>query len=274
MTIGQALLQNTEQLRRSTTPALDAEVLLAAILKVERGFLFSHPEKKLSQPQQDRFSRFISRRAKLEPVAYILGHKEFFGLDFLVNKNVLVPRPETELLVETVINLMKKTPTAKILDIGTGSGVMAITLKHLLPKTKMYASDINRKALFLAKKNAQQQKTSITFKHGSLLSPFPQLKFNCIISNPPYLTAADMQNPQLAFEPKQALYGGLDGLGVYQKLIPQAVAQLLPNGYLVLEIGSTQYSALRRFTRNLFPLTTISCLKDYTHRNRVLVIQP
>ncbi|MEK7540293.1 MAG: peptide chain release factor N(5)-glutamine methyltransferase [Patescibacteria group bacterium] len=274
MTVQEALLQATQKLRASTSAALDAELLIAFVLRASKEFLFTHPEHKLNPAQQIKFARLLRRRQKREPIAYILGHKEFFGLDFFVNKNVLIPRPETELLVAEVVQLMSGKKQPKIVDIGVGSGAVAVALKHLFPRAKVYATDSSRRALHVAKKNARAHKTSINFKSGSLLSPFSKVRFDCIVSNPPYLTAQEMKHPDLQFEPKAALYGGRAGLEIYQRLLVQAASQLGPKGYLVLEIGHNQAKPLGRLAKKLWPKARLQVKKDLAGFNRVMIIQP
>ncbi len=199
MNIKDALAWGTKQLKRIDTPALDASVLLCETIKKPKEFLYTYPEKKLTVAQRKKYKKFIRRRAKHEPVAYILGKKEFYGFEFLVNKNVLIPRPDTETLISTVLSTIgSETPYSYphlfalelsratrckqvIIDIGTGSGTIAVTLKKLLPKTQVFASDISPTALALAKKNARRLLVprslgevggaKIIFKKGNLLIP-------------------------------------------------------------------------------------------------------
>lgn len=272
MTVQQALVQATQCIKTSSTPALDAELLLAYILRKPREHLFTHPEKQLTTAQAIRFSRLVTRRQKREPIAYILGHKEFFGLEFTVNKQVLVPRPETELLVEEVIRLLSGKTHPKIIDIGVGSGAIAVALKHSLPKAKVYGTDYSRKALEVARKNARKQKTAITFKYGSLLSPFPKVQFDCIVSNPPYLTSQELKNPDLHFEPRAALFGGRGGIEVYKKLLSEVPAHLIPGGSMFLEIGSTQSKSLISLVKKVLPNAWIQIKKDLAQRDRILIV--
>ncbi|MEK7653389.1 MAG: HemK/PrmC family methyltransferase, partial [Patescibacteria group bacterium] len=192
MTINKTLQTATKKLKRAKMPSaeLDAEVLLSCAVKKPKEFLFTHPEYQLNKKQEQKFNRFISCRAKGEPVAYLIGHKEFFGLDFVVNKNVLIPRPETELLVEEVINFVKKTISHKpyaIYDVGTGSGNIAIALAKNLPRAKIIATEKSAKALIMAKKNTRLNKVKIDFYRGDLLTPVKNKKIDVVVANLPYL---------------------------------------------------------------------------------------
>jgi len=203
------------------TTALDAEVLLSHTLNKPKSFLYTYPEKKLTQAQVRKYKSLISRRAKHEPVAYITGHKEFYGLDFYVNQHTLIPRPETEALVEKII---KNKDIHSIADIGTGSGCIAIALAKNNPKLNIYAIDISSKALTVARKNAKAHKVkNITFKQGNLLEPIKNIKLDAIVANLPYLSEKVYKKnyQHLKYEPKQALYAGKDGLDYYKKLLKQ-----------------------------------------------------
>ena len=237
MIIKQALLKATQKLKqakieprqkRGETPhpmwcgvdssALDADILLSFVLKKSKEFLYTYPEKKLTKNQLAKFNQLINRRLKREPVAYLINRKEFYGLDFYVDKNVLIPRPLTESLVEQVIKEVGNKK-ATIADIGTGSGCIAIALKKHLPQATIYATDISPAALKVAKKNAKKHRVKIKFLKGDLLKPFlPSRKatrpgrvafkkIDIIIANLPYLIKNQIKN-ELKYEPKTALLGG------------------------------------------------------------------
>ncbi len=220
MTIKEILKQAIKQLNKAKidSSALDADILLSFVLKKPKEFLYTYPEKKLTKNQLAGFNRLINCRVKREPVAYLTHHKEFYGLDFYVDKNVLIPRPLTESLVEEVINYAKNQRLT-IADIGTGSGCIAITLKKHLPNTTIYATDISPAALKVAKKNARKHKTKIKFFKGNLLEPFlppssrkatfrnVAFKIDYIVANLPYLNKTQIKN-ELKYEPKTALLGG------------------------------------------------------------------
>lgn len=208
MTIKQALKQAAQKLAAAgiDSSALDADILLSFVLKKPKEFLYTYPEKILTKNQLTRFNQLINRRAKHEPVAYLTQHKEFFGLDFYVDKNVLIPRPLTESLVEQVI---KEVGNKKVViaDIGTGSGCIAIALKKHLPQATIYATDISAAALLVAKKNARKHRVKIKFLQGNLLEPLKNKKIDIIVANLPYLNKNQIKN-ELTFEPKIALLGG------------------------------------------------------------------
>lgn len=273
MTVQQALVQATGKLKTSNSPTLDAELLLSHVLHKPREYVFTHPDQDLRSTQQIQLWKLVSRRGKRVPMAYILGHKEFFGLDFALNNSVLIPRPETELVVEEVIRLMAQKPQPKLVDIGVGSGAIAIALKTSLPNAHVYGTDSSRKALAVSKRNARRLKTKIHFKHGSLLSPFPQVRFDCVISNPPYLTAKEIKNPDLSHEPRAALYGGKQGVDVYRKLFSLLDQHVVSGGHVVLEIGYNQALAVTRLAKHLWPKVKIKIIPDLAGLDRVLSIQ-
>jgi release factor glutamine methyltransferase len=247
MLINQALKQAIIHLKNiSKTPSLDAEVLLSFVLKKDRAYLFAHLDKELTKTQHSRYKKLISRRKKCEPVAYITNHKEFYGLDFYVNKNVLIPRPETELAVETVLDIInvkkKRSNNLNIADVGTGSGCIAISLAKNLPKTKLHAADISNKALNIAKINAKNHKvlSRIKFYHGNLLSPISKkTKFDIIIANLPYLSEKQYKETKKdvkKYEPKSALVAQKQGMDLYIKLLNQIPNYIKKEGYILFEI--------------------------------------
>ena len=230
MNIKEALIWGTKILNKnakhkashSDSPILDSEILLCAAIKKPKEFIFAHPEKKLSPPQIKKYKNFISRGAHHEPIAYITGKKEFYGFEFEVNKNVLIPRPETEALIDAVVALAKggfdksvKASLCRILDVGTGSGAIAITLKKLFPKARIFASDISLSALALAKKNAKHLGAKIIFKKSNLLQNAQyrilRIKNAIITANLPYLSQKEWQNcqPEIRkYEPRSACVAG------------------------------------------------------------------
>lgn len=228
----------------SNSPALDTEILLSHVLKKDRAFLFTYPEKKLTHSQEKKFKNLIVRRKKHEPVAYIVGYKEFYGLAFFVNHDVLIPRPETEKLVEKVIaHLKTKSCQLKtsICDLGTGSGCLAIALAKNLPNIQIWATDISRSALKIAKINAKMHRVSkhIKFVCSDLFSKIPQkIKFDVIVANLPYLSQKQYKVAQLEikkYEPQLALVGGKTGMEIYKKLLSQSKNHLKKGGKIFLE---------------------------------------
>jgi release factor glutamine methyltransferase len=270
--IGHALRTATDALkRRSTTPALDAEVLLAYVLKKDKTFLLSHSEAKLTAVQQKKFQTLINRRAELEPIAYLTGHKGFYGLDFFVDKRVLVPRPETELLIDAITTLVGKN-TISIADIGTGSGCIAITLKKLLPQTAVYATDISTMALKVAKKNARRNHVTVKFLHGGLLAPLSKTKLDIVVANLPYGTPKMFDRKQLRHEPILALYAKQGGLELIEKLLRQILSRTDVR-YVLLELDPRQKQKLQALIKRLLPKSKTTFLRDYAKRWRMVVIK-
>ena len=228
----------------------DAELLLAHILRCDRVYLAARPEIELTTAQQTAFEALIARRAAHEPLQYLLGHQEFYGLDFRVSPAVLIPRPETEHLVEAVLlwaTRFHDEHTLRVADVGTGSGAIAIALATHLAGATFIATDISVDALAIARENAEAHgcEDRIQFLHCDLLPP--ETRFNAVVSNPPYVPACDapaMQPEVVNHEPHTALFAGADGLDVYRRLIPAAHAALGPEGLLALEIGYGQRDAL------------------------------
>jgi release factor glutamine methyltransferase len=261
------------------TPRLDAELLLAHTLHKNRTWLYTRPETSLTNEQVAAFETLLRRREQREPVAYLTGHREFYGLDFLVNSNVLIPRPETELLVETAIQLSKTmTPPLSIADIGTGSGCIAIALVKNIPNVHLYAVDVSEKALLVAQQNARQNDVTeqITFLQGNLLTPLTE-PVDMIVSNPPYVSKSELGGamPEVKqYESALALDGGEDGLDVIQKLLSQAGEKLNPGGSVLVEIGAFQGAAVARLAQELFPNSQIEIKQDLAGLDRLLVVKP
>ncbi|MFA5865929.1 MAG: peptide chain release factor N(5)-glutamine methyltransferase [Phycisphaerae bacterium] len=231
-------------------PVLSAQLLLAKVLGCSKVDLYLRYEQVVTQPQRDDFRELVKRASEGEPIAYLIGHKEFFSLDFLVSSSVLIPRPETELLVQWVIRKVREQPqqSPEILDIGTGSGCIAIALAKFLPKPmNITAVDKSQDALELAKSNAERHKMrdAITFMAGDLFSRLdgPKKRFSFIVSNPPYVTEEDYSRLPKSikmYEPADALLAGTDGLAVVKRIIAEAGEYLKSDGYLVMEIGYNQ----------------------------------
>ena len=234
-------LLTTKALPNSTTSRLDIELLLAFTLNQPRSFLYAHPEYETTPEQEKKFNDLLKRRINGEPIAYILGKKEFWPLELTVTPNVLIPRPETELLIETALNKITQE-TADIADLGTGSGAIAIALASEHPKWNIIATDISKDALKLAQDNALNlQLKNIEFYHGNWCEALPNKKFDLIISNPPYIAQNDphLQLGDVRFEPKIALEAE-DGLSEFKKIIKQAKNYLKNEGLLILEHGYDQ----------------------------------
>jgi release factor glutamine methyltransferase len=236
----------------ATIAPRDAELLLAHVLRRDRTWLLAHPEHPLTEAELQQLQALAARRAAHEPLQYILGEQEFYGLNLTVTPATLIPRPETELLVESVLHWLTARPRLSaptILDVGTGTGAIAIALAHHHPTAQLTACDISPLALNMARYNASRHnvETRITFAESDLLAALPSRSFDVIVSNPPYVPTTDaptLQPEVLNHEPHTALFAGPDGLDIYRRLIPQAHTALHPGGLLALEFGFNQREAL------------------------------
>lgn len=226
---------------------LDAQLFLMQILNCSRAQLISHSENKLSPDEAHQFDVMLKRRAKGEPVAYILGKKSFWDLDLLVNPGVLVPRPETEMLVEWVLNSFSSCENTLIADLGTGSGAIALSLAKAKPHWRLVATDFSSEALQVAKQNANvYQLNNVEFYKGSWCEALPVIQFDVIISNPPYIDEQDVYlQGDIRFEPRSALVASDEGFADLLQIAKEAQHYLIPSGYLVLEHGWTQADRLR-----------------------------
>jgi release factor glutamine methyltransferase len=225
----------------------DAELLLTHTLKKSRAWLLAHAEEELSGEQEANYTALVSLRRKGEPIQYITGETEFYGLPFRVTPEVLIPRPETEHLVEKVIELAARFQQPRIVDVGTGSGAIAVALAHECFFAVMTAIDISSRALAIAEENAKCSEASIRFLEGDLLTPVAGECFEIVVSNPPYVPSTDRATLSVEvreYEPALALFAGDDGLDVYRRLIPAAFDALIPGGFLALEIGYGQSKAI------------------------------
>jgi release factor glutamine methyltransferase len=244
MTIRQYLHVARDQLIPfADAPLLEAEVLLAHALLQERSYLFAWPEKILSRQQAEQFAGYLKRRTDGEPLAYIVGYKEFWSLQLKVNKETLIPRPETELLVETILTLLPHQGKHLIADLGTGSGAIALALAHERRHWEIYATDHSEAALALANHNAERLSLShIIFCKGNWCQALPEKKFDIIVSNPPYIAKTEWNTyaEVLKFEPVQALLSGQDGLDAIREIGKAAINYLKPGGYLLVEHGFMQ----------------------------------
>lgn len=284
MTIQTALLRAITTLRSTSTSAqLDAEVLLSSVMRQPKTWLLAHHDHAMTTVQTVKFRSLVTQRKNGMPIAYLTGHREFYGLDFSVNKHVLVPRPETETLVEETIRaarqLEKRSATAKprIADIGTGSGCIAITLAKYLPRALIFASDVSMPALTVARRNAARHRLSsrITFVRGNLFTPFQSIvkrkPIDIIVANLPYL-----RKPELAgvkHEPRIALYGGKMGIEVIDRLLARARHYLAPHGALLLEIASDQAGSISYAAQRQFPEKNVRTIQDLAGRDRVVIIE-
>ena len=292
MYIKKSLRQATKKLEEKSikNPHLEAEILLSNILKKPREFILAYPEKQLTKTQITNYKLQITKRLKGVPLAYITGHKEFYGLDFYVNKYVLIPRPETELMIDEAIRITRNVKRITLIDVGTGSGCIIITLAKLLKSKlqitnyKLLATDISRPALVIARKNAKLHKVDkkIKFLHGNLLEPIlnkPQIangKSQIIITaNLPYLTPQEIKNsPTIQYEPKLALDAGKNGLKYYCQLfkqIKQITNYKLPITVL-LEIDPSQTKKIKQLAKNKLPQCKYKTKKDLAGHNRLIIL--
>jgi release factor glutamine methyltransferase len=277
-TIGQALNQARQQLKEKGTgsPALDAEVLLSSVTGLDRAGLYREWERRLPGEEEARFFELVRRRGLSEPVAYLTGHKEFMGLDFTVGPSVLVPRPETELLVETALEVLP--PSAKIIDVGTGSGAIAVSLASFLEGAVVYATDRSPEALDVARLNAARLGVGerCFFYHGNLLEPLSGLglrgRVDLIAANLPYIGREEypgLPEEVRLYEPPPALDGGAGGLDLYRRLIPAAPEFLKKGGLLLMEIGCRQGQALSALLS--VPVWKVTVRKDLAGLDRLVV---
>jgi release factor glutamine methyltransferase len=260
MTLREALARATAQLDASpdlqADSSRDALVLLLHTVGMTRAEFHANPDRSLTTIEQSAYDAAIQRRLTHEPIQYITGEQEFYGLALHVTPAVLIPRPETEHLVEAVLSELDPTAPTRIVDVGTGSGAIAIALAHHLPQAHITAVDLSPAALAVAASNAERhQLTSrIRFLESNLLEALPSGEtFDAIVSNPPYVSTADRNtlHPQVRdYEPATALFAGPDGLEIYRRLIPQAQAALNPNGLLALEIGHDQRDEIAALLTN------------------------
>lgn len=257
MQIHQALIKGRQYLKQQNVASysLDSQVLLSHITGLDRTGLITRGDQPLTPAQLQQYEKLLERRAGGEPVAYLTGHKEFMGLDFIVSPAVLIPRPDTELMVERAVSLLRQSGARPLpaVDVGTGSGAIAVTLAHLVPGLQVYAIDISPDALEVARQNAARHGVAdrVKFCQGNLLEPIPadlQGKVSVITANLPYIPSGDISGLMTDvkdFEPHLALDGGPDGLALYRKLIPRAHRLLHPGGHLLMEIGPGQGAAAK-----------------------------
>ena len=265
----------------SASAGLDAEVLLAFALGLTREQLIASPSLTLGDAQVDLYFDLLERRVKREPVAYILGRREFWSLDFQVTQDVLIPRAETERLVEIGVEIAERLSQArplKILDIGTGSGAIAISLATELRNSTVWATDVSAQALAIARVNAarHQVEKRIHFLKGDVWAALSDvgLRFDLIVSNPPYIPSAEIDNlePEVSrWEPRGALDGGLDGLDFYRRIASRAHAYLVAGGALALEIGAGMGALATKLFVEADAYTDVQVFCDYGGKDRVIV---
>jgi release factor glutamine methyltransferase len=270
---GWALAQAAVELDAITDmPLLEAEMLLAHVLNGSRTSLLAHPERTLTTNQLTDYKSLIRRRAANYPLPYLIGQVEFYGLDFVVTPEVLIPRPETEILVDLALTRRPMT----VVDVGTGSGCIAVALAVHLPQVTVCAIDLSPAALAVARRNVERHSVAdrVQLIAGDVLSPRPGA-VDLIVSNPPYVSTGDCAALPVSVrdhEPRLALDGGPDGLGIVRQLLVQAPAVLEPGGAILVEIGVNQGELARRLARTYFPQAAVRVHPDLAGRDRVLEV--
>ncbi len=252
MQLRDALAMAVQQLEDATvgSPRLNAEMLLMFVLGVGRAYLYGHPERELTAQEEESYAEAIAERARGVPAQYIIGHQEFWGLDFLVSPAVLIPRPETEHVVEAALDLAQGIARPRIVDVGTGSGCIALALAHELKRAEIEAVDISAEALEIAKANAVRLQLAdrVRFRTGNLLEGFDAGEFDLVVSNPPYVGECEADKVQAEvrkFEPHVAVFGGRLGTEIVIRLLAQAHEALKPGGHVLVEIGFSQSEKVR-----------------------------
>lgn len=265
-------------------PLLDVQLLLGYTLNVDRLYIYTHGNDILEEQHVDKFLKLVEQRKSGYPLQYILKKQEFMGLDFFVDEGVLVPRPDTEVLVEKIIDIVEKgyfkdNEPLNILDIGTGSGAITLSLAHYIKNSFVYSVDISKKALEIANKNMMnlELENRVKLLEGDLLDKLDDdfiNKFNIIVSNPPYIPSKDIDDLQIEvskFEPRLALDGGLDGLDFYKRIIDKAPLYLKENGLLAFEIGYNQAKELKNLLVENGCFRDVEIIKDLGSNDRVVV---
>jgi len=263
-TLTTALANGAARLAHLPSARRDAELLLMRAANVDRAFLLTHPDTPLTPDQLATYNQWIDRRAQHEPVQYITREQEFYGLALRVTPDVLIPRPETEHLVEAALQRLPHNAPLRIADVGTGSGAIAIAIAHSLPLATVTALDTSPAALAVARHNAEHHHLTarIRFLESDLLAAVASETFDAILSNPPYVAEFEVLAPEVHnFEPHAALFAGRSGLDIYQRLIPQAHQCLKPHGWLFMEIGHNQRDALAALLNGWLDLDFVSDLQ-------------
>lgn len=254
---------------KSESPRLDAELLLARAIDVSRSYLYAHPEDVPGAGARERFRASLEKRTRGEPMAYVTGVREFWSMEFAVSPATLIPRPETELLVELALRELPRDATSRILDLGTGSGAIALALARERPACRITATDISADALELARLNARELGIgNIEFLRGDWVSPLRSRQFDLVISNPPYVREDDDALATLAYEPRGALVAGTDGLAAIRTLSRDCRRVVVPGGTLLLEHGAEQ-QALATAILTADGWRDIQCFDDHAGLPRV-----
>jgi release factor glutamine methyltransferase len=257
----------------SPSPALDVDMLLGEILGADRAYLLAHPDQPLTDDQNERIAAWVERAANGEPIAYILGRRGFYDLEFIVTPDVLIPRPETELLLEQALAWAKDRTHTTAVDVGTGSGALAITFAKHAPKAQVYATDISPEALEISRRNAELHATNVTFLQGDLLVPLIKrnIRVDLVMANLPYIASDELTAlPVSRHEPRLALDGGADGLDFIRRLLSQIPQVCKPNALVLLEIGAGQGAAVQALVRQILNPQSAEVLQDYAGLDRIV----
>lgn len=275
-TIGNALRLGRARLSRSPSAALDARLLLAHVLRRDHAYLVAHDDEPLGAEAAAGYERLLARAAADEPIPYLIGHAPFMGLDFLVSPAVLIPRPETEQLVETAVAWGQDRGPIRIVDVGTGSGGIAVSLARGLPAAEVIAVDVSAGALTVAATNAARHAPGrIGLAQADLLSALAP-GFDLIAANLPYIAGHEWPTLPIgvkSYEPRVALWGGPDGLSLIRALLPQAAERLRPGGLVLLEIGWQQGAAVASLARKSFPEAEVRVLSDFAGHDRIVMVR-
>ncbi|MBN1640240.1 MAG: peptide chain release factor N(5)-glutamine methyltransferase [Anaerolineae bacterium] len=274
--VDDALRWATGQLAETSEPVLASRILLAHVLHGTATDLFVHPERRLTSPEEDDYRRLIARRAQHEPVAYLVGSRAFLDFDLMVSPDVLIPRPETEALVEHALAAALRGSHPRIVDVGTGSGAIAIGIAARAPHADVYAIDRSPAALDIARANARRCQVArrITFLQGNLLTPLP-VRADVVVANLPYVSEAEYAAlpPEIRlYEPRSALVAGSDGLDAIRALLDTAHDKLAARARILLEIGATQGAAARSLARAAYPGAQIALYPDDAGHDRIVRI--
>ncbi|MEK7990654.1 MAG: peptide chain release factor N(5)-glutamine methyltransferase [Thiotrichaceae bacterium] len=266
-----ALYSATQQFQHLDTPRLDAELLLIHVLNISRAQLYAWPEKRLNDEQWQQLQNLVKKRIKHQPIAYLTGHKEFWSLDLRVNAATLIPRPETELLVEQALKYIHEIEQPIILDLGTGSGAIGLALAQEYPHARITAVDVNAQALEIAQYNAQSlELNNIQFQLSHWFQDLPPQQVHLIVSNPPYIANDDphLSLGDVQFEPLQALVSGKDGLDDIREIAAQAKHFLLAEAYLLFEHGYDQAETVQQILMEQ-DYKNVKTIKDLAGQERV-----
>lgn len=279
--VGRALVSATQRLEEVdiSTASLDAQVILGHVLEKDRAWLFAHYDYKLNPSQAEAYANLVARRAANEPVAYLVGRREFYGLELTVDHRVLIPRPETELLVDAVLDHIDSRPdkAVKMVDVGTGSGAIALAVADNCPSAKVYAIDLSAAALEVARTNiaALDKRQQITLQQGDLLQTLPE-QVDIVAANLPYINSEEYPNLMADvrdYEPRVALEAGPEGLDAIVRLLDQVPDHVPPGGVLFLEVGHDQGEVVSRLARERLPHARhIGVHQDYHGYDRLVVV--